>query len=251
MSNICQLGTVEFDLGAGPALAAAGIWWLAVALSLLTAIGVPFIATTFQSHSFSSTTAALLLPVVPTITAAATGSVIADALANLGYSTYAFTIVIVSYLILGIGLPMALSILVLYFQRLLLFKQPPREVIISTFLPLGPCGQGGEALLHLGQVAYKLFPTISSSPSSGVKELTLPVGQALFAGGLLGALMLWGLGVFWAFIAIGTVAREFRRGAIKFSLGFWSVTFPCGSLAIVTARLAMVSSGDASTTFSR
>lgn len=239
VSGICQLGTVEFGLGAGPALAASGLWWLATALSLLTAIGVPYVVTTWQSHSFSSTTAALLLPIVPPITAAATGSVIAQALANEGYATYAFTIMIVSYMVLGVGLPLAMLILVLYFQRLLLFKQPPREVIISVFLPLGPCGQGGEALLHLGQVAYQLFPTISTRPGSGVQELSLPVGQALFGAGLVGALLLWGLGIWWFALAILTLIRELRRGRLQFNMGWWGSTFPLGSLAICTARLAM------------
>lgn len=240
ISNICQLGTVEFGLGPGPALAAAGLWWFAVALSMLTAIGVPYVVTTYQSHSFSSTTAALLLPIVPPITAAATGSTIATALANAGYPTYAFTIVIVSYMVLGVGLPLALLILVLYFQRLLLFKQPPREVIISVFLPLGPCGQGGEALLHLGQVAYQLFPTISSVPGTGVAQLSLPVGQSLFGAGLLGALMLWALGIWWLFLAVATLISELRRGRLRFNMGWWASTFPLGSMAICTARLAEV-----------
>ncbi|CAO1620064.1 unnamed protein product [Parajaminaea phylloscopi] len=238
ISNICQLGTVQFRLGVGPTLAAAGLWWFATALSLVTAIGVPFVVTTYQSHSFSSTTAALLLPIVPPITAAATGSTIATALVDAGYTTYAFTILVVSYMVLGIGLPLALLILVLYFQRLLLFKQPPREVIISVFLPLGPCGQGGEALLHLGQVAYKLFPVISTEPGTGVPNLTLPVGQALFGAGLLGALLLWAFGIWWLFLAVATLVREVRRRRIGFNMGFWGATFPMGSMAICTARLA-------------
>lgn len=270
ISNIAQLGTIEFGLGNGPALAASGLWWLATAISLMTAIGIPFVVTTYQSHSFSSTTATLLLPIVPPITAAATGAVIAQALMH-DYPTYAFTIVIVSYLVLGVGLPMALVILVLYFQRrectlpasttacakvgltsvshsipVLLFKQPPREVIISCFLPLGPCGQGGEALLHLGQVAYDLFPTLTvQAGANSVKTnftshtLTLPVGQALFAAGLLGALLLWSFGIWWFFLAIFTLIREVSRGKLTFNMGWWGSTFPLGSLAICTARIAI------------
>lgn len=116
ISNIAQLGTVEFQLGHSYAMAASVLWWIATVISLMTAIGVPFMVTTYQSHSFSSTTAALLLPIVPPITVAAVGAVIAEALMDV-YPTYAFTIVIVSYLVLGVGLPLALLILVLYFQR--------------------------------------------------------------------------------------------------------------------------------------
>jgi tellurite resistance protein TehA-like permease len=118
-----------------------------------------------------------------------------------------------------------------FLLSVLLFKQPPREVIISVFLPLGPAGQGGEALLHLGLVAYRLFPTISALPSSeassvgnqltyaGASQLGFPVGQALFAAGLLGALMLWAFGMWWMALGIMTVIRETRRGKLTFNMG--------------------------------
>ncbi|PWN51040.1 hypothetical protein IE53DRAFT_343002 [Violaceomyces palustris] len=237
ISGIAQLGTVEFQLGHGFALAASGLWWFATALSLLTAIGVPFSMMTYQKHYFESTTAALLLPIVPPITAAATGSVLSEILME-RYPTYSMTIVVVSYLVLGIGLPLALLILVLYFQRLLLFKSPPRDVIISVFLPLGPCGQGGEACLHLGQVALKLFPKVSTLPGNGVTQL-ISVGQALYGAGLVSALLLFGLGVWWLLIGVMTLLREVRRGRLKFNMGWWGLTFPLASLAICCARLAI------------
>uniref|UniRef100_V5EUW0 Malic acid transporter n=2 Tax=Kalmanozyma brasiliensis (strain GHG001) TaxID=1365824 RepID=V5EUW0_KALBG len=238
ISGIAQLGTKEFELGIGFALAASGLWWAATVISLMTAIGVPFSMMTYQKHYFEGITAALLLPIVPPITAAATGSVLAEIL-MFRYPTYAFTIMVVSYLVLGIGLPLALLILVLYFQRLLLFKSPPRDVIISVFLPLGPCGQGGEACLHLGRVALELFPTISTpASSSGVPQL-FSVGQALYGAGLISAMLLFGLGIWWLAIGVFTIIRELKRGKLGFNMGWWGLTFPFASLAICTARLAI------------
>ncbi|KAJ9477224.1 putative Sulfite efflux pump SSU1 (putative) [Pseudozyma hubeiensis] len=237
ISGIAQLGTNEFELGIGFALAASGLWWAATAISLATAIGVPFSMMTYQKHYFEGITAALLLPIVPPITAAATGSVLAEILMH-RYPTYAFTIMVVSYLVLGIGLPLALLILVLYFQRLLLFKSPPRDVIISVFLPLGPCGQGGEACLHLGRVALHLFPTISTPASSGVPQL-FSVGQAFYGAGLISAMFLFGLGIWWLCIGVFTIIRELKRGKLGFNMGWWGLTFPFASLAICTARLAI------------
>ncbi|KAJ1036083.1 hypothetical protein NDA18_000228 [Ustilago nuda] len=233
ISGIAQLGT-ELGLGIGFALGASGLWWAVTVLSLMTAIGVPFSMMTYQEHYFEGTTAALLLPIVPPITAAATGSVIAEMLME-RYPTYAFTIMVVSYLVLGIGLPLALLILVLYFQRLLLFKSPPRDVIISVFLPLGPCGQGGEACLHLGRVALHLF---QRSPASGVAQL-YSVGQALYGAGLISAMLLFGLGIWWLAIGLLTIIRELKRGKLQFNMGWWGLTFPFASLAICTARLAI------------
>ena len=246
LSGIAQLGTKQFGLGIGCTLAMTGFWWFTAALSLLTSIGIPWSMMTYQDHYFEGTTAALLLPIVPPITVAAVGSTLCDLLIEYGgtaYDTYAWTILCVSYFVLGIGLPLALFVLVLYFQRLLLFKSPPREIIISCMLPLGPCGQGGEACLHLvsatpwrsfalarirrsdslvafqGQVAYALFPRISTPADvSGVPQL-FPVGQAMYASGLFAAMALWALGIWWTIIAVLTILRERRKGTLPFNMG--------------------------------
>ncbi|KAK2764412.1 Plasma membrane sulfite pump involved in sulfite metabolism [Arachnomyces sp. PD_36] len=88
----------------------------------------------------SEMTAAWLLPIVTTVVAAATGSNVADVLDN---PYHALWVIIVSYVLWGIGVPLAMMVLVIYFQRLALHKLPPREVIVSMFLPMGPLGQGG------------------------------------------------------------------------------------------------------------
>ena len=242
VSGIAQLATREFQLGIRWTLVMTGFWWLTAALSLLTSVGIPWSMMTYQEHFFEGTTAALLLPIVPTITVAAVGSTLCDLLIDYGdgqYDVYAWTMMVVSYMLLGIGLPLALAILVLYLQRLLLFKSPPREIIISCMLPLGPCGQGGEACLHLGQVALRLFPRISTPASqSGVAQL-FDVGQTLYGAGIISSLLLWGLGMWWALIAILTIARERSQGKLPFNMGWWSMTFPVASIAICTARIAI------------
>lgn len=41
------------------------------------------------------------------------------------------------------GTPLAMMVLVIYYQRLAVHKLPPRETVVSCFLPLGPLGFGG------------------------------------------------------------------------------------------------------------
>ncbi|PWN33397.1 uncharacterized protein FA14DRAFT_161273 [Meira miltonrushii] len=238
-SGICQLGSTSFDLGIWPTFVAVGLFFFCCLLSTVVALGVPWSIVTYQKgHRFEGTTAALLLPVVPPITAAALASVIAEHLID-GHPTLAYTVMVVGYMQLGIGLPLAMMILVLYLQRLILFKAPPREVIVSVFLPLGPCGQGGEAALHLGRVAMTLFPRISSTPNTGVPQLTLGVGEAFYGAGMIAALLLFALGIWWMVMGTATFLLEWNRGNLKFNMGFWSFTFPLASLAICTGRLAM------------
>jgi tellurite resistance protein TehA-like permease len=85
------------------------------------------------------TTAAWLLPIVATIVAAASGGIVAGVLEN---ERHVALTVVVSYILWGMGVPLAMLVLVVYFQRLAFYKLPPREVIVSVFLPLGPLGQG-------------------------------------------------------------------------------------------------------------
>lgn len=87
-----------------------------------------------------SVTALMLLPVISTIVAAASGGIVAAALPN---PQLALGTLIASYILWGIGMPLAFMILVVYFQRLALHKFPPKSVIVSVCLPLGPMGQGG------------------------------------------------------------------------------------------------------------
>lgn len=72
------------------------------------------------------------------------------------HPNYALTIWIASYIMNGIGTMLAAFVLVLYFQRLSLHHIPGREVVVTTFLPLGPCGQGGYALLQLVSTNYQV-----------------------------------------------------------------------------------------------
>lgn len=95
-----------------------------------------------QEHqsSLDKITAAQLLPVSATIVAAGTGSTVAQVLPNIHHARGT---IMVSYAMWGMSVPLAMSVLVIYYQRLAVHKLPPREVIVSSFLPLGPLGMGG------------------------------------------------------------------------------------------------------------
>lgn len=63
---------------------------------------------------------------------------------------------------------------------------PPREIIVSAFLPLGPLGFGGYTILYLGKIAAKIFPATGTiDPMAGTIAYVL---------GLFAALIMWGWG---------------------------------------------------------
>jgi hypothetical protein len=68
---------------------------------------------------------------------AAAGSGIVKYLTLEGYYNYAYVILLISYNSLGVGLLLAFMVLVWYVKRLAIWKIPGKEVIVSTFLPLG------------------------------------------------------------------------------------------------------------------
>jgi tellurite resistance protein TehA-like permease len=151
-----------------------------------------------RSPSLQTMTAVWLLPVVSTIVAAASGGVVAEILPD---PQHALWTLIMSYILWGTGVPLAMVILVIYFHRLTVHRLPPREVIVSVFLPLGPLGQGGFAIMQCGRVAWKLFPQTGSLGVDGAGKILYVVGFGL-------ALIMWGYGLVWLFFALASISRS-------------------------------------------
>jgi tellurite resistance protein TehA-like permease len=170
-------------------------------------------------------TAAWLLPVVAPIVAAASGGVVASVLPN---PQHALWTVVVSYILWGCGVPLAMFIMVIYLQRLTIVGLPPREVIVSAFLPLGPLGQGAFGIMQLGTEAMRLFPLTDTLP------LAPEAGQLFYAIGLLLALVMWGFGLVWLFFALATISRQ----RFPFNIGWWGFTFPLGVFTLSTNQIA-------------
>ena len=239
-------------------------------LSCLTAFGVPFIMFTQHKHAAETMTAAWLLPIVPMITSASVGSTMCKLLLAQDRLSYCMTVLIGSYLCAGIGMLLAMAIIVLYIQRLVLHHLPPREVIVSSWLPVGPIGQGGYALIELvspsptfslgkvparnfrriggrsrlfaerrftltsvrfqGIVATQLFPRYTTlHPDQPYLDMIAPpmLGSAVLLG-----LLLWGLGIWFALLAIFSIAAQFRETSTTpegkktavFNMGWWAFT---------------------------
>ncbi|EFY87563.1 C4-dicarboxylate transporter, putative [Metarhizium acridum CQMa 102] len=206
-------------------------WWIDVLLSMATAITMPFIVMHRHKPGLSNTTAALLLPIVPTVVAAATGGIVAEALPNHGH---AFTTLIASYILWGMGECLSACVLALYFHRLTIHSLPPKEVIVSVFLPVGPLGQGGFGIQQLGKVAVKLLPATPAFKAAGVDVAR--GAEILYVLGVFTGLVLWGFALVWvcfALISLATI-RDF-----PFNMGWWGFTFPLGVWATCTSMLAI------------
>lgn len=78
-----------------------------------------------------------LLLVLLAVVCSTTGGIIAPVLSD---PQHQFWTLIISYVLWGIGVPLALMILFLYFYRLMVHEMLEKEVIVSVFLRLGRLG---------------------------------------------------------------------------------------------------------------
>jgi len=220
----------SFWKGNADAIQAWGLWWIDVALSLACCFYMPFVIMYIHQATLQTMTAAWLLPIVAPIVASASGGIVASVLPNPQHALWTLTI---SYILWGTGIPLAMCVLVIYFQRLTLHALPPREVIVSVFLPIGPLGQGGFAIMQLGKVAMDIFPithTLPLSPNEG----SVNAGQFLYIIGWLTATVMWGFGLVWLFFAAASITRS----RFPFNMGWWGFTFPLGVFATSTTQMA-------------
>jgi len=202
----------------------------------------------FQVHDLSlqSMTAAWLLPVVPPIVAAAAGGVVADVLNR----NHAISVLIVSYMQLGVGMGMSLLVMVVYFYRLCVHKLPAADVVVSTFIPLGPPGMSAFSLIQLAEVGLRVF---NKDQFAGITN----AAEVVYVSSVITALCVWGFGLWWLLHAVlsvlvqqmfsgsasitssSTPTSSGRSGSVaQFNIGYWAYTFPLGVYCLGAMSLA-------------
>jgi C4-dicarboxylate transporter/malic acid transport protein len=212
--------------GQGAVEIAEVLWVLDAILALLCGVATPYLMMTRQNHSLEQMTGVWLLPIVACEVAAVTGGLLAPHLA--GAATQ-MTVLVSSYVLWACSVPLALSFVVILVLRLMLHKLPHAAMGPSVWLSLGPIGTGALGLLVLGGAAPAIFT------ANGLADL----GATARGAGVIGGLLLWGYGLWWAAMAALFTVRYLRQG-LPFNLGWWGYTFPLGVFSVATLRLATV-----------
>ena len=195
-------------------------WMIDVVIAVAVTVSLPFLLMSQSGkHGLDRITAAQLLPIAATIVASGTGSEVAAILSS---NEHAFGTIIASYVLWGLATPLSMTVLVMYYQRLALHKLPPREVIVSSFLPIGPLGMGGYTIMYLGKVSRVVFPKVEICHD-------LPIaGDVVYILGVFIALIMWGFGLVWLVFAVASI---YRTRPFGFNMGWWGFTFPLGVYA--------------------
>jgi len=179
-----------------------------------------------HGNTIQDMSAVWLLPIVSTIVAAATGGIVAGVIPD---PQSALITILISYVLWATGVPLAMVVLVIYFLRLTTQRLPPKALVVSTFLPLGPLGQGGFAIMQLGKVAKDVFPDTNTVPA------VIRPGDTLYVLGFLIAIVMWGFGLVWLCFALATIVHSKH---FPFNMGWWGFTFPLGVYTVSTTTLA-------------
>ncbi|KAK4861847.1 hypothetical protein LT330_003882 [Penicillium expansum] len=191
------------------------LWMIDVVAAASVTLSLSFILISRRYiTSLDRITALQLLPIAATIVAAGTGAEVATILPN---KQHALGTLLASFILWGMGTPLAIAVLVIYYQRLALYKLPPRELIVSCFLPLGPLGFGGFGILTIGKVARVLLQD---------SQFLDPIaGQMAYVLGVFISLLMW---------SFGLICSPF-----PFNMGWWGFTFPLGVYAANTMELGI------------
>ena len=220
ISGLVQFGPARW--GDGVYALAHALWWLDAAMALGSALLVPYLMFTRQSHALEKMTAVWLLPIVaPEVAAGAAG-----ALAPHLDPAAARLVLVVGFILWGMSLALAFSLITLVLLCLALHKLPDTDFAATSWLPLGPLATGCLGLLTMGQAAPAAF---TGTPLAAAAELAHGIG-------LVGGLALWGAGLWWLVIAT-LFTRHYIRDNMAFNLGWWGFTFPLGVFALATLEL--------------
>lgn len=181
-----------------------------------------------RRQALDKITAAQLLPISASVVAAGAGSRVADSLSD---PEHALGTLLASYILWGMSVPLSMTVIVMYYTRLALHKLPPREIVVSSFLPLGPLGMGGYAIVELGSTCRRVFPQTRSFSD-------IPIaGDVFYVIGIFMALIMWSFGLTWLCFALASI---YKSRPFPFNMGWWGFTFPLGVFALSTIELGRI-----------
>jgi tellurite resistance protein TehA-like permease len=166
------------------------------------------------------------------IVASSTGAIVSGPMVG-HHETLATLSAGFSFLMVLIGLSLALMVITIYLLRLIIHGPPDVSLILSAFVILGPLGQGGYSLLANGANLALLLPA--------GRTQNAPSGELVYAVAFCAAFVLWAMGLCWALLAFLAVGNQvLRQGRIPFNVGYWGMIFPNGVYALLSCQLAKV-----------
>jgi len=202
------------------------MWWIAAAWSLLTLFWV-FI-TLIRRHEARDLRlpTMVILPAVSVSTVAVTGGIVVSLSYEMS-SRLAVPVIIVSFMMVGLGVLLGLILTTYLFHQMLVQGWPPPAQSASVFILVGPMGQSAAALQQLGSAAdaYMKFGGYNKGTF-----LTAEAAAPLDVACVLIALMLSGLGIIWELLAVWVMVERAWKKELSWNPGWNAIIFPTATL---------------------
>lgn len=230
-------------------------WWFDMFLSALSAYGIVHLMSvclptpshsitnqppppsqtlprfTRQKHTLESITAGWVLPILPLLTCAGTGGILAAPLLSFSASK-SLTTLAAATVCASMGLALAFMLLALYLLRLVLHGPPRGPGVVSVYIPLGPLGQGGYDLLLLGAGYDAVLPLPGNATVLGAEGVGMVVRVVV----LVVALALWAVGTMWLLYGLLATADVLWHDHVHFKQAFWSLLYPNVSTTLLVSN---------------
>jgi len=201
-------------LGSTAAIAIdAVLWTVGTALGLATAVALPYRMMT-RPHADAVPVPAWLMPVVPPMVSASTGALLLD---HVPAGQPRLVLLAACYALFGLSLVVGMLTTAAIWSRLMQGGTPGLQATPTVWITLGMIGQSVTAANLLGTHASAVF----------VGEQAI-VAQVLHGVGIAYGLAMGGFGALMFVLATLLTLRAARRG-LRFSLTWWSFTFPIGT----------------------
>ncbi|MET9685369.1 TDT family transporter [Streptomyces coeruleorubidus] len=180
-------------------------------LGLAAAVAVPYLMAVRHRVEPGQATPVWLLPLVAPMVSAAVGPSLVP---HLPPGQARATLLLVCVALFGLSLLATLLMLPLVFGRLVTGGPLPLALTPTLFLVLGPLGQSTTAAGAFADVAPGVVPA--------------PYGQGFDMLAVLYGVPVMGFALLWFCLATALVLRA-RRHGMRFSMTWWSFTFPVGT----------------------
>ncbi|KAI4152313.1 MAG: hypothetical protein LQ340_002981 [Diploschistes diacapsis] len=208
------------------------LWWICVAWIVTLATAAPaFLARQSETKDENMTTA-VFIPAVGVATQAVVGANIVTYAYGVS-PQLAVPVIIVGYLLVGLGLNLALIMYALFLNRLMASGWPQPAQIPALIVLVGPMGQSAAGIVFLGQAASMNF--------GGYNEgtfLTMMSGMSASAASVVIALLLLGFDVLWILLSVYGILEAAFKGKLFFTLSWWATIFPMGQSPVPGSYLS-------------
>lgn len=198
------------------------LWTVGTALGLATSVVVPYVMITRRRSADTVALPAWLMPVVPPMVSASTGALLLPHIAD---GQWRLAMLVGCYALFGSALVTGLMVTTAVLGRLLHGAVLPVQAAPTIWITLGVIGQSVTAANLLGADAAMVFTGDRSE-----------VAAVLRAAGILFGMVMGGFGAMMFALATALTVHAARRG-LRFSLAWWSFTFPVGTCVTGAAAL--------------